>query len=211
MLEWVRQQRPNSKWMVDQVTNITFFITKIRGHPIGRGTDLPEYLTNNRSILPLDCNAQIGQIYNNNLCFFRVLALHNGCYPKNLERDTQHYYQRYRKTLPVKNRKFTGVTLNELPDLEHLFEVNIFVYSLELTKHDGEDDGDEQKEEVQENNKTEIVAQLIHRSLCHYPSTLYLNHHQHHFSFIRNEEIHQVLLLLSVWTILETCWKTAPP
>ncbi|KAJ7382807.1 hypothetical protein OS493_032768 [Desmophyllum pertusum] len=36
-LEWVRQRRPNSKWIVDTVTNITFFITKIRGHPIGRG------------------------------------------------------------------------------------------------------------------------------------------------------------------------------
>ena len=41
VLEWVRQRRPNSKWVVDTVTKITFFITKIRGHPIGRGTDLP--------------------------------------------------------------------------------------------------------------------------------------------------------------------------
>ena len=41
ILEWVRQQRPNSKWIVDQVTNVTFFITKLRGHPIGRGQNLP--------------------------------------------------------------------------------------------------------------------------------------------------------------------------
>ena len=54
VLEWVSQRRPNSKWVVDTVTNVTFFITKIRGHPIGRGTDLPEYLSNKDGLLPLD-------------------------------------------------------------------------------------------------------------------------------------------------------------
>ena len=44
VLEWVRQRRPNSKWVVEQVTNITFFGTKLRGHSIGRGTYLPSYL-----------------------------------------------------------------------------------------------------------------------------------------------------------------------
>ena len=47
VLEWVRQRRPNSKWVVEQVTNITFFVTKLRGHPIGRGTYLPSYLAEN--------------------------------------------------------------------------------------------------------------------------------------------------------------------
>ena len=28
-LEWVRQQRPNSKWVVDMVTNVTWFVWKI--------------------------------------------------------------------------------------------------------------------------------------------------------------------------------------
>ena len=30
-VEWIRQQRPNSKWVVDLVTNVTWFITKIPG------------------------------------------------------------------------------------------------------------------------------------------------------------------------------------
>ena len=29
-LEWVRQQRPNSKWVVDMVTNVTWFVWKLR-------------------------------------------------------------------------------------------------------------------------------------------------------------------------------------
>ena len=56
VLEWVRQRHPNSKWIVDVVTNITFFITKIRGHHIGRGKHLPHYIVENHGITPLDCD-----------------------------------------------------------------------------------------------------------------------------------------------------------
>ena len=120
VLEWVRQRRPNSKWGVEQVTIVTFFVTKLRGHPIGRGFDLPPYLSKNNGLLPLDRNAQTGKIYNDNLCFFRSLALHNCCHPKNLERDAKHYYEQYRETRPDK-KKFCGVKLKELPELEQLY------------------------------------------------------------------------------------------
>ena len=82
VLEWARLQRPNSKWIVGKVTNITFFITKVRGHPIGRGKNLPHYIIENRGLEALNCNKNNGKLYNDNLCFFRALALHNGCHPK---------------------------------------------------------------------------------------------------------------------------------
>ena len=204
VLEWIRQRRPNSKWVVEQVTNVTFFITKLRGHPIGRGTDLPPYLSKNNGLLPLDCNHNDGKPYNDNLCFFRALALHNGCHPKNLERDAKHYYEQYRETRPDK-KKFCGVKLKELPELEHLYEVNIFVYSLGPTKPDGEE-GEDDTEKDDQDFIPEIAAQLIHRSLCHYPSTLYLNLYQNHFSYIKDMKKYTVLLLLSMWNVLETCW-----
>ena len=184
VLEWVRQRRPNSKWVVQQVTNITFFITKIRGHPIGRGTDLPAYLAENHGLVALDRNQQTGKVYNDNLCFFRALALHNGCHTKNLERDAKHYYEKYRETL-FDRKKFCGVKLKELPDIEHLFEVNIFVHALEPIKPDG-GEGDENIEKEEEDFAPEIAARLIHRSLCHYPRTLYLNLYQNHFSYIKD-------------------------
>ena len=116
--------------------------------------------------------------------FFRALAFHNGCHPKNLEWDAQHYCERYREFFPEK-KKFCGVKLKELIDLEHLYEVNIFVYSLEPTKPDGKE-GEEDIEEKEEDFAPEIAAQLVHRSLCHYPSTLYLNLYQNHFSYIKD-------------------------
>ena len=90
--EWIRQQRPNSKWMVDFVMNVTWFVSQIRDHPIGRGKYLPGYIVENRGITPLDRDIRTGKPYDDNLCFFRCLALHNGCHTKNLERDTQYYY-----------------------------------------------------------------------------------------------------------------------
>jgi len=60
-LEWVRQQRPNSKWVVDLVTNATWFVWKIRDHPMGRGKYLPHYSVENRGITPLDRNRKTGK------------------------------------------------------------------------------------------------------------------------------------------------------
>ena len=104
--------------------------------------------------------------------------------PKESRAGCEHYYERHREFFPEK-KKFCGVKLKELIDLEHLYEVNIFVYSLEPTKPDGEE-GEEDIEKEEEDFAPEIAAQLIHRSLCHYPSTLYLNLYQNHFSYIKD-------------------------
>ena len=82
-LEWVHQQRPSSKWVVDLIMNITWFVWKIHDHPIGRGKYLPGYIVENRGIIPLDRKIQRGKPYEENLCFFHSLALHNGCHTKN--------------------------------------------------------------------------------------------------------------------------------
>ena len=125
-LEWVRQQRPISKWVVDLVTNVTWFVWKLRDHPIGRGKYLPGYIAENHGIAPLDRNHNTGKLYQDNLCFSRCLALHNGFHTKNLERDSKHYYQKYREAGLAKE-KFHGVKLSELDELEKLYEVNIQV------------------------------------------------------------------------------------
>ena len=91
--EWARQQRPNSKWIVMDITNATFYETKLRDHPIGRSVRLPKYVLESRAIVSLDCNEHTGLLYEDKLCFFRCLALHRGCHPHNLERDTQHFYE----------------------------------------------------------------------------------------------------------------------
>ena len=93
------------------------------------------------------------------------------------------YYIRYLQSLEQPPKKFHGVTLEDIPDLKKLFEANVFVYNLEPTGDDGEE-GDENNEEEKE--KPEIAAHLVYRSHRHYTSTLYLNLHKKHFSYIKD-------------------------
>ena len=166
------------EWVVDLVTNVTWFVWKLRDHPIGRGSHLPGYIAENHGITPLDRNRNTGKLYKDNLCFFRCLALHNGCHTKNLERDTKHYYQQYREAGLVK-KKFHGVKLSELGELEKLYEVNIQVYNLAPTQTHGE-------EQEETEDKPDIAATWIRRSHRHYESTLYLNLYEKHFSYIKD-------------------------
>ena len=156
VFEWAQLQRPNSKWIVVDITNATFYVTKLRDHPIGRSTRLPKYVLENPAVVSLDCNERTGLPYEDKLGLFRCLALHRGCHAHNLELDTQHYFERYSND----DDDFDGVTLEDFPDLEKLFERNIYLYRLlECEDKDTE--------------KTEIVAQLIQRSDRTYANSMY--------------------------------------
>jgi hypothetical protein len=47
MLEYMRQQRPDIKWVVHLLTKVTFYVNKINNHPIGGGVLLSAYVSNN--------------------------------------------------------------------------------------------------------------------------------------------------------------------
>ena len=66
--------------------------------------------------------------------------------------------------------EFAGVTLDDLYRIETTFQTNMCVYK--LVKSDAEDG--------------KSTAELVRRSLCHYPETMYLNLHETHFSFIQD-------------------------
>ena len=129
----------------------------------------------NMGITPLDHNIQRGKPYEDNLCLFRCLALHNGCHTKNLEQDTKHHYQQYPEA-GLSRKKFHGVKLSKLDKLEKLYDVNIQGYSLAPTHNHREEDDQE--------NAPDIAATLRRRSHRDYDSTLYLNLYENHFSYI---------------------------
>ena len=126
----------------------------------------------------MENNANTGKPYEDNLYFFRCLAVHNGYHTKNLERDTQYYYQQYRDA-GLGKKKFHAVKISELDDLEKLYEVNIQVYSLAPTQSHSEDEDNEE-------NTPDIAATLLRRSHRHFSSTLYLNLYENHFSYIKD-------------------------
>ena len=86
VLQWPIAQRPNSDWVCEHVTNVTFFINRIAQHPIGCvGVALPDYMKNNKAVVGLEKDHHRNAIYRDNLCLFRCLALHQGCDVHRLE------------------------------------------------------------------------------------------------------------------------------
>ena len=120
LLNWAVSQPPNSDWICEMVTNVTFFVNKILQHPIGCvGIVLPPHIKRHQSIIGLETDGN-GRQYIDNMCLFRCLCLHLG-------RDVTTLYEEYTDQ-PV--WKFEGVVIDELPKVESMFEINIVVYNL---------------------------------------------------------------------------------
>ena len=159
LLNWAVSQRPNSDWICEMVTNVTFFVNKILQHPIGCvDVVLPDYVKRNKAIVGLVKDHYRNATYNDNLCLFRCLALH-------LKREVDTLYAEYTNT-PV--HAFVGVTLADLHKVEATFDVNVCVYKIVPTG----------------NEKTK--AEIVRRSLCSYAQTMYLNLYETHFSYIKD-------------------------
>ena len=166
ILQWAIAQRPNSDWVCELVTNVTFFINRIIHHPIGCvGVNLPDYVKHNKAIVGLEKDHHRNAIYRDNLCLFRCLALHQGCDVRRLEATVATLYAKYTDT-PV--RDFAGVTLDELDEVETTFKTNVVVYKLE---------------EIGDGKTT---SELVRRSTDQYPDTMYVNIFETHFSYIKD-------------------------
>ena len=159
ILQWAIAQRPNSDWVCEHVTNATFFVNKIVQHPIGCvGVNLPEYVKHNKAIVGLEKDNHRHAIYNDNLCLFRCLALHLG-------REAAALYAEYTDT-PVHD--FAGVTIDDLSKIEATFGVNVVVYKLD------------------ESTDGTTTAELVRRSTGCGKTTMYVNLHESHYSYIQD-------------------------
>lgn len=74
-LEYVRQQKPNSKWRIALLANMAFHLYPMEDKPIGRGKKgkLPKWLTENRGLDILE-NELTGNLHLDNLRYFRCMA-----------------------------------------------------------------------------------------------------------------------------------------
>ena len=131
ILEHVRQERPNSSWVVDLVTNVTVYVNKLHDHPIGSVVILPDYIRRNNAVIGLVIDTNHNCAYTDNLCLFRCLALHRGQSRKTLERTTKTLFEEYSGKSDAVN--FPGITLDELRRVEKKFKININIWELTQT------------------------------------------------------------------------------
>ena len=168
ILEWARQSRPNSKWVVVCVTNMTLFVNKMPDYPIGcPEVHLPDYIKYNKAIIGLEMNKNTHKHYEDKLCFFRAVALHHGCSVDAMNKRALYYFHQIIGE-DADAKTFEGVSLMELATIEEKIQSTINVYQL-----------------IEIEDST-IQACLVHRSHRRYPDKLNLNLFEDHFSYITN-------------------------
>ena len=141
--EEAQRRRPNTAWRLRLLTNLTFYVWKMDGAPrVGCQTpSLPSHILDNRALLAMD--KRNGVPYNDQLCFFRCLAvsLDCRCPPSKrcacrgasvTSRRTIQLYSQYAHShsAPANPLQFKGVRFEDLVLLEKEFGLRIVVFEL---------------------------------------------------------------------------------
>ena len=122
------------KWVIKRIVNLRVHLV-MTTYPLGKPPHLPDYIKNNRYIIGLEKNTNHAYHYEDRLCSFRCLAIGKfGKTRHNCNRKAKELFQDYCNHFQVKPKTFEGVELDEFPELEKYFEVQLFEMFL---KEDG--------------------------------------------------------------------------
>ena len=143
--------RPDTKWKIIQISNLTFYINHLQDAPLGAPIALPDFIMNNHGLANVSAE--------DNLCFFRCLAVFRGADRRYCNRAAKQLFFEYCTHFDVS--KFSGVSLFDFVELENFYKINIVAYELE-------------------NNK----AKIIQRSRELYNETMKVNVFKNHLSLI---------------------------
>ena len=127
------RERANTKWKFYKLTILTLFASLVRDVSMGcKDTVLLEPLVKNHNVNCLTDEKNTLQPYNDNLCLFRALALHlHG--NKKLEEEISKKFNLFLNNSEESDvSKFQGVHLNDIPKVEDLLQLNIFLYDMNL-------------------------------------------------------------------------------
>ena len=128
---FLKQHRPNSKWTIERIVNLHVILYLI-DFPLGRPPKLPAYIRQNRFIIGLEKHAHNSQRHEGNLCFFRCLAIGKfGKTYRDCTRKAQELFNEYRDHFQVNAKSFQGVHLDEFPQLEQFYQVQLYAMSLQ--------------------------------------------------------------------------------
>ena len=115
--------RPDSKWKIVDIPNITFYINHIKNAPFVPPIFLPDYIKNNHGLRNVSAS--------DHLCFFRCLAVHQGADPRWCEQPAKNLFRAYCIRFDVAPANFAGIQLFDFIHLEDFFELNLIAYELD--------------------------------------------------------------------------------
>ena len=168
IIDLCTRERANTKWKFYKLTNVTVFAGLLKDIPMGcKDAVLPEPLLRNPNVNCLTFEKNTVQPYNDNLCLFRALALHLHGNEK-LEEETSKIFNLFLNNSEEGDvSKFQGVHLNDIPKVENLLQLNIFLYDIDFI--DGE-----------------LIGELYWRSIRKYEKSVKLLRYNNHICYVNN-------------------------
>ena len=170
VIESCTKERSNMKWRFFKLTNLTKFAVLLRDIPMGcKDAVLPESLLRNSSVNCLTYEQNTKKTYKDNLCLFRAPALHlHG--NERLEEETSKLFNLFLvNSTNLDPSKFQGVCMDDIPSVEDIVSINIFIYDIDLI------DGAK-------------VGELARRSIKKYERNVQLIRHNSHICYV--DKIH---------------------
>ena len=133
----------------------------------GKDAVLPESLLKNHIVNCLTFEKNTRKPYNDNLCLFKALALHLHGNDR-LEEETSKLFNLFlvNSTNPDPS-KFQGVCRDDIPSVEDIVGINIFIYDIDLI------DGT-------------MVGELARRSIKKYEKNIQLTQYNSHICYVDN-------------------------
>ena len=168
IVDYCTRERANTKWKFYKLTNLTFFASLLKDVPMGcKDTVLPEPLLKNHNVNCLFFEKNALQPNHDNLCLFRALALllYGN---KKLKEETSKIFNLFLNNSEERDvAKFQGVHLNDIPKVEDLLLLNIFLYSIDFL--DGE-----------------LIGELCRRSNQKYEKSVNILRNNNHICYVSN-------------------------
>ena len=168
IIESCSRERMNTKWRFYKLTNLTVFAALLKDVPMGwKDAVLPKPLLKNHAVNCRTFEENTKQPYNDNLCLFRALALHLHGNQK-LEEKTSKIFNSFMNRMDgLTPPQFQGVHMNDIPVVEDLLHLNIFLYEIDIV--DGK-----------------IIGELARRSVQKYRKTVRMLRYNNHICYVSN-------------------------
>ena len=143
------------------------FAALLRDIPMGCKDAVPPESLENHTVKCLTFEKNTRKPYNDNLCLFRVLALHlHG--NERLEEETSKLFNLFVvNSTNLDPSKFQGVCMDDIPSVEDIVGINIFIYDMDLI--DGA-----------------MVGELARRSIKKYEKSVQLIRYNSHICYVDN-------------------------
>ena len=163
------RERANTKWKIYKLTYLTIFAPLLKDVPVGcKDRVLPEPLLRICNVNCFSFERITRQPYNDNLCLFRALALHLHGNEKLEEEETSKIFNLFLNSSEEGDvSKFQGVHLNDIPKIEDLLQLNIFLYDIDFV--DGE-----------------LFGELARRSIQKYENSVKALRYNNHICYVNN-------------------------